>query len=214
MINILLAEDHGIVRQGLRTLLQQEADFRLAGEAADGMQAATLTEQLRPDVLVLDLSLPRLHGLDVIRRVRRETKTRVVVLTMHTEESYVIDSLRTGALGYVFKNSPSQELFAAIRSVAHGNPYLASDLRQGVFKKALLASAHAASYDVVSFLSGREREVLELAAQGLNNNQIAQALFISHRTVESHRASLLRKLSLQSQTDLVHFAIRHRIIEV
>ena len=212
MTTIVLAEDHHIVRQGLKALLGGEKDFKLLGEAADGLKAVALVESCKPDVLVLDLMIPRLHGLEVIRRIRSEhAATRVIVLSMHSDEPYVVEALRSGALGYVLKDCTASNLAEAISSVAAGKRYLSPVLAERAME-AFFQNPAQPGLDPYDTLTGRERLVLQLAAEGLNNPDIAKKLFISPRTAESHRANLMRKLSLRSQTDLVRYAIRKKII--
>ena len=212
MITILLAEDHHIVRQGLRSMLSSEKTFRLLGEAADGMAAMDLVEKHKPNVLVLDLMLPRLHGLEVVRRVRAEhPATRILVLSMNSEDPYVVEALRSGALGYVLKDCATSNLPDAIRAVAAGKRYLSPALAERAID-ALFQEPGRLGLDPYDTLTERERLVLQLAAEGLGNPEVAERLFISPRTAESHRANLMRKLSLRSQTDLVRYAIRKKII--
>ena len=212
MTTIVLAEDHHIVRQGLKALLGGEKDFKLLGEAADGLKAVALVESCKPDVLVLDLMIPRLHGLEVIRRIRSEhAATRVIVLSMHSDEPYVVEALRGGALGYVLKDCTASNLAEAIRSVAAGKRYLSPVLADRAME-AIFQNPGQPGLDPYETLTGRERLILQLAAEGLNNPDIAKKLFISPRTAESHRANLMRKLSFRSQTDLVRYAIRKKII--
>lgn len=212
MTTLVLAEDHRIVREGLKALLAAEKDFRLLGEAGDGLEAVELVSRCKPDVLVLDLMIPRLHGLEVIRRVRADhSATRIVVLSMHSDEPYVVEALRSGALGYVLKDCTASNLLDAIRAVASGKRYLSPALAERAIN-ALFQDRGEPGLDPYETLTGRERLVLQLAAEGLSNPEVAAKLFISARTAETHRANLMRKLGLHSQTDLVRYAIRKNII--
>lgn len=212
MTTILLADDHQIVREGLRLLLESEPDLKVVGEAGDGLEAVRLVERLHPDVLVADLMMPGLSGLDVVREVCRTTpRTRAIVLSMHDNEAYVLQALRNGAAGYVLKGGGAAHLAEAVRTVAGGGRYLSPALTQRAVQ-AYVSKAEAIAPDSYESLSGREREVLHLAAEGHTNVEIAERLTISPRTVESHRASLMRKLELRSQTDLVRYAIRRGIL--
>lgn len=212
MTTLVLAEDHRIVRDGLKALLAAEKDFRLLGEAGDGLEAVELVARCKPDVLVLDLMIPRLHGLEVIRRVRADhSATRIVVLSMHSDEPYVVEALRSGALGYVLKDCTASNLLEAIRAVAAGKRYLSPALAERAVD-ALFQHRGEPGLDPYETLTGRERLVLQLAAEGLSNPDVAAKLFISARTAETHRANLMRKLGLHSQTDLVRYAIRKHII--
>lgn len=212
MVTLILAEDHVIVRKGIKLMLERESDFRLLGEASDGLEAVQITEKLKPDVLLLDLMLPRLHGLEVIRQVRRDSpKTKVIILSMHSEEPYVMESLRYGASGYLLKDCTPDELVKAIREVLAGRRYLSPALAERALA-GYVTHPGETEEDVYTTLTKRERLVLQMAAEGLTTGEIAKKLFISPRTVETHRANLMRKLNLHTQTDLVKFAIRKGII--
>ncbi|MBI3301004.1 MAG: response regulator transcription factor [Deltaproteobacteria bacterium] len=212
MTTIVLADDHKVVRQGLRALLEAEPDFRLIGETGDGLEAVRLVERLQPDVLVLDLSLPSLHGLEVIREVRKHSlQTRVVILSMYSSDAYVLQALKNGAAGYVLKDSNAAILIQAIREVAAGRRYLCPELSARVID-AYVDHAIDATPDKYESLTTREREVLHLVAEGYANAQIAARLFLSPRTVETHRANLMRKLGLRNHIDLVHYALRRGIL--
>ncbi len=212
MTTIALAEDHQLVRQGLVLLLKTQPDFRLVGEAGDGLEALRLVETQSPEILLLDLAIPRVHGLEVTRQVRRDhPHTQIIILSMHTEESYVVEALRDGAAGYVLKDSTGTDLIDAIRRVKLGRRYLSPSLAEIAI--GLLQQKVMTGQDPYDTLSSRERLVLQLAAEGLSSSQIAERLFISRRTVETHRAHLMRKLELRSQTDLVRYAIRRGLID-
>jgi two-component system, NarL family, response regulator NreC len=212
MTTIALAEDHHVVRQGFRLVLAAQADFKLVGEAADGLEAVQLVQKNKPDVLLLDLMIPRLHGLEVTRQVRKENpNTRVIILSMHADEPYVMEALRNGASGYVLKDCTSADLVEAVRTVAAGRRYLSPILAERALT-GYVEHPGESELDVYETLTNRERLVLQLAAEGKTSGEIATALFISPRTAETHRANLMRKLNLRSQTDLVRFAIRRGII--
>ncbi|HZY87141.1 MAG TPA: response regulator transcription factor [Gemmataceae bacterium] len=205
---LLLADDHQMVRQGLRALLARETDLRLVGEAAEGLEAVRLAERLRPDVLVLDLMMPGLNGLDVARQVaRRAPETRVVILSMHAHEAYVLEALLAGAAGYVLKESSSDELVKAIRAVTAGQHYLSPPLSEealGVYSR----KTGSLPPDPYHTLTAREREVLQLTAEGHSGADIAERLYISPRTVETHRANLMRKLKVRNQKELIRYALQ------
>ena len=210
--SILLADDHRLVRQGLRALLAAEPDFHLVGEAADAREVVQLAERLHPDVLLLDLMMPGLNGLDILPQLMKCTpKTRVIILTMHNNEAYVLQALRNGAAGYVLKTSRSDELVLAVREVVAGRRYLSPPLSEKVIE-AYLQSTGGAALDPYDTLTMREREVLSMVVQGQSSAEIADKLFISPRTVETHRANLMRKLNLQRQTDLIRYALRRGIL--
>lgn len=212
MTTVVLAEDHHIVRQGLKALLAGEKTLQVVGEAADGLATIELVERCKPHVLLLDLAIPRLDGLQVIRRLCAEhSATRIIVLSGHAEEHYVAEALRSGALGYVLKDCASSNLAVAIRLVAAGKRYLSPALEERAIEAFFQKPSHP-GLDPYETLTGRERLVLQMAAEGLSNPAVARKLFISTRTVESHRANLMRKLTLHSQTDLVRYAIRENLI--
>lgn len=206
-VSILLADDHQVVRLGLRALLEAEADFKIVGEASDGLEAKALAERLQPDVLVLDLMMPGLNGMEVTRQTRQlSPRTRVIILSMQANEAYVLEALRNGASGYVLKQSNMAELVQAIRQVLEGRDYLSPEFTQRAIE-AYKQKAEAAAQDPYDTLTTREREVLQLAAEGHTNPQIAEKLFLSPRTVEMHRSNLMRKLGLANQTELVRYAL-------
>jgi len=212
MTTIVLADDHHVVRQGLRSLLEAEPDFSIVGEAGDGLEAAQLVERLQPDVLVLDLMMPGLNGLEVTRQVsQRSPQTHVVILSMHPNEAYVLEALRAGAAAYVIKESTSAELVRAVREAVAGRRYLSPPLSERAIE-VYMQKAESAALDPYETLTAREREVLHLAAEGHTNAEIADRLFISRRTVETHRANLMRKLGLRSQTDLIRYALQRGIL--
>jgi len=212
MPDILLADDHHLVRQGLKALLEGEPHFRLVGEAGDGIEAVRLAERLRPDVLITDVVMPGLNGLEVTRQVTRVVpKTRIVILSMYANDAYVFEALRNGASGYVLKESQASDLVKAIREVAAGRRYLSPPLSERSLED-YLRKMQSAPDDPYELLTTREREVLQLVAEGHTSAEIATRLFISPRTAEGHRANLMRKLGLQNHTDLVLFALKKGIL--
>ncbi len=212
MTDILLADDHHVVRQGLRALLAVEPHFRLVGEAGDGIEAVRLAERLRPDVLITDVVMPGLNGLEVTRQVTRSVpKARVVILSMYSDDAYVFEALRNGASGYVLKDSQAADLVKAVREVAAGRRYLSPPLSERSLE-VYLRKMESAPHDPYELLTTREREVLQMVAEGHTSSEIANRLFISPRTAEGHRANLMRKLGLQNHTDLVLFALKKGIL--
>jgi DNA-binding NarL/FixJ family response regulator len=216
MIRVLLADDHTIVRQGVRLCLEAMGDIEVVAEAEDGQIAVQLANQLRPDVAVVDLTMPRLNGVEAIRQIRRDLPdTEVVVLSVHDSEPYVVQALRAGAAGYVLKRNAATELAAAIRAAHDGQAYLHPSIARRVIDD-YLSRIHA-SEDGASEpherLTPREREVLQLAAEGHSTRAIAGLLCLSTKTVEHHRASLMTKLGLHGQTELVKYAIRSGLVE-
>ena len=209
---IVLADDHHIVRKGLRTLLEAEGEFAVIGEEADGLKVVELIERLRPDVLLLDVQMPGLNGLEITRQiVQRALKTRVIILSMHANETYVREALRYGAQGYVLKDANPSEMVEAVRDVSAGRRYLSRALSEHAIE-AYAQKAQAGASDPYESLTTREREVLHLAAESSSTSEIAARLGISPRTVESHRENLMRKLGLQNQTDLIRYALRRGIL--
>ena len=210
-ISIVLADDHHVVRQGLRALLEAAPDLVVVGEAADAPAAIETTVRLAPDVLILDLVMPG-NGLHAVRRVAQQAPgTRIIVLSMHASEAYVIEALKGGASAYVLKDATASDLVRAVREVTAGRRYLSPPLSERAID-AYTSRALAAAAEPHDVLTAREQEVLRLAAHGLSLHQIALELSISPRTAETHRANLMRKLDLHSQTDLVRYAIRHGIV--
>lgn len=212
MTTIVLAEDHHIVRQGLHILLQAERNFSIIGETGDGLEAVQLVERLQPDVLVLDLMMPSLNGLEVTRQVtKRSPQTRIIILSMHANEAYVREALRNGAAGYVLKESSAADLVQAVREAIAGRRYLSPPLSERAID-AYIQKAEAATLDVYDTLTTREREVLHLVAEGNTIGTIASRLFISPRTVETHRTNLMRKLSLRTSAELVRYALQRGLL--
>jgi two-component system, NarL family, response regulator NreC len=208
-IRIVLAEDHEVVRKGLVALLEKVPGYQIVGEASDGLEALALVEKVAPNVLITDLMIPGLPGLDVIRRVaHRFPKVGVVVLSMHTSEAHVLEALHGGARAYVPKGASAPELLKAIAEAAAGRRYLSPPLSHDAVEAYLRGSAPVPA-DTYSQLTNREREVLQLVAEGLKSNAVAERLGISARTVESHRANLATKLGLHGHTEIVRYAMAH-----
>jgi two-component system response regulator NreC len=210
-VSVLLAEDHPVVREGLRAMLEAEGGFRVVGQTGNSSEVGEMVEQLKPDVLVLDLIMPGIGGLSALRELaRRNLGTPVVVLSMYANEAYVLEALHNGAGAYVLKQAEAQELIRGIHEVCNGRRYLSPPLSQ----RAVDAYAHRAkgskgnAADDEKTLTVREREVLTLVGQGFTSNQIAERLFISVRTVESHRSNLMKKLGLHSQAEMMRTAVR------
>jgi two-component system, NarL family, response regulator NreC len=209
---ILLADDHQLVRQGIRALLEKEPGFSVVGETSDGLEVADLVEKTKPDVLVVDLVMPGLGGLDVAREVtRRFPRTRIVILSMHSSDAFVLQALRNGAAAYVLKESSASDLLQAIRQVLAGRRYLSPPLSEKAIET-YIARAKIAEVDIYETLTPREREVLHLAAEGHGNTAIGERLGISPRTAETHRAHVMRKLGLQTPRDLIVYAINRGLL--
>ncbi len=207
-LRILLADDHLIFRQSLKGLLEREG-FQIIGEAADGQEAVRRARDLSPDVAVLDLAMPLLNGLDAAREiVRASPRTRPILLTMHTEDPYVMEALRAGIKGYVLKTQPSTDLVQAIQEVSRGRIYLSPGISRTV------VDAYLAKTELPPDpLSPREREVLQLVAEGKTTKEIARLLGVSVKTAENHRTRIMAKLDIHETAGLVRYAIRHGIIQ-
>jgi len=213
-IAVLIADDHVVVRHGLRAVLEAEPGVAVVGEAANGVEVLEAVERLQPDVVVLDLMMPGMSGLEVLKAVAgRARPTRVVVLSMHASEAYVIEALRLGALGYVVKDAPASELLQAVHHAASGRQFLGSPFSASLLE-AYMQRVEAASQDPYDTLTARERQVLSLAAEGFPNHEIGRRLAISRRTAETHRANLMRKLGLKGQQELIRFALRRGILKL
>ncbi len=212
MIRVALADDHGIVRQGVRSLLEAHHDILVVGDCENVAQALDLVQRTRPDVLVADLMMPGPVGLELIHRARLASPhTQVVVLSMHTSIAYVAESLRQGAIGYVVKEADVRELVSAVRAAAAGEGYLSPGINRADLQS-YLALSSAPLIDPLETLSPRERQVLELVAKGRTNAEIAEFLHLSRRTVETHRAHMMGKLGLDSPADVVRFALRRGLL--
>ena len=210
IISVVIADEHDIVRVGIRALLEKASGVRVAGEAADGREAVKAIERTRPNVALLDVSLPALNGFEVLRRAARlSPHTRMVM--MSTCDADAVTALRAGALGYVRKRASGATIVEAVRSVAAGNRYLSPPLSELAIA-AFLQKAQEDGFDVLQTLTEREREVLQLVAEGKRNAEIAKRLAISGRTVEAHRAKAMRKIGARTQTDVVIFAIRRGLL--
>ena len=212
MNTVVLADDHEIVRKGVRAVLEADKNFTVLAEVSDGLAAVAAVEKHQPALLFLDLSLPRLHGIEVLRQVRSVSpQTRVLILSMHNDEPYVIEALRGGAMAYLLKGSDTAEILHAAKEVMANRRFLSAPLSEWAINA--LVAKPADNADPLAAVTPRERMVLQLAAEGASNGEIAEKLFISPRTAETHRTNLLRKLGLQTQTDLVRFAIRKGLIQ-
>ncbi len=212
MTTIVLVDDHQIVRQGLRALLENESDFDIVGESGSGQDGLALVARTQPDILIVDLMLPDLNGLEVTRRVAQQSpKTRVVVLSMRSVESYVLEALNLGAYAYVLKMSSAEDLVYAVRETLAGRHYLSPPLSERAIMSYATTAALSSS-DVSETLTNREREILQMAAEGLSSAEIAKRLSISPRTAELHRGNMMNKLGLKNQTELIRYAFKRGIL--
>lgn len=214
-IRLLIVDDHEIVRAGLRMLLQTQADMEIVAESASGHQAITRARELQPDVVLMDISLPDVDGFEATRQIKRALpQTAVLALTMHENEEYFFKMLQAGASGYVPKKAAPTELINAIRTVHEGNVFLYPSLAKSLVRDFLGRASDATDRAALDGLTEREQEVLKLIADSLTNQEIAERLTISVKTVERHRANIMSKLNLHSRTELVKYAIRKGLIEV
>ncbi|MCA9972924.1 MAG: response regulator transcription factor [Anaerolineales bacterium] len=212
MIRIIIAEDHNLVRQGIRALLEQSGEVQVIAEAATGQEAVQLAEKHEPDVVVMDLSMPRLDGAQAAERILdRKLRTQIIILSMHADTTMVQQLLRRGVKGYLLKDAVTEELMLAVRSVSQGKMFLSPTISDSVMTM-LLSPPDADAVSVADLLTPREREVLQLVAEGHTNNSIAEALSISVKTVEKHRANVMAKLEVNDVASLVREAIKHGLI--
>jgi DNA-binding NarL/FixJ family response regulator len=213
MYRIVLAEDHTILREGLKALLSSQPDLQVVGEASDGREAVRCAEELHPDLMLLDLSMPRFNGLEALKEIKRVSPdTKVVVLTVHKTEDYVFTALQAGADGYVLKDSTSTELMIAVRSVLNGERYLAPAVATTVVSRFLGSATDSTPRPSFGDLTSREREVLKLIAEGYRTKEIAVHLCISPKTVEKHRANLMDRLNLRTVSALTTYAIERGLV--
>lgn len=213
MIRILLADDHGIVRQGTRSLLEKEADLEVVGEAEDGRAALEMTEALRPDVVVMDIAMPQLNGLDASAKiVRRHPEVGVIILSMHEEEDYLVRALSAGVRGYLLKDNAQMDLVRAVRSVAQKKAFFSPAIAQMLVEDFTRQMQRKGVADSYGLLTERERETLQLLAEGKSNKEAATILNVSPYTIETHRNNLMQKLNLHNTAEIVLYAVRKKII--
>jgi two-component system response regulator NreC len=213
-IRVLIADDHTILRDGIRSLLEDEPDMQVIGEAEDGISAVKMACQLEPDVVLMDIAMPLLNGLEATRQIKRSApQVRVLVLTMHENEEYIRQVLASGAMGYILKDAAARDLLGAIRSVHRGEAVLSPAITRLVIEDYLRWGDLQPGQEE-NGLSPREREVLQLIAEGYTNRQIAEILSISIKTVQAHRSNLMSKLDLHDRGELIKYAIQKKIIEI
>ncbi len=212
-VRIVLADDHTILREGLRALLSADPDFEIIGEANDGREAVRCVEQQQPDLLLMDLSMPRMSGMDAISEIKkRYPKTKIIALTVHNTEEYLLSTLQAGVDGYVLKDATHNELVIAIQNVMAGKPYLSPGISENIIKGYLEGKEDSLPASSWQKLSQREREVLKLIAEGYKNKEIAEDLCISLKTVEKHRANLMKKLDLHNAAVLTVYAMEKGLV--
>lgn len=212
-IRVVLADDHSIVRKGLRSVIEGDPDVDVVGEAATGLEAVTVCHGLQPDVVVLDVAMPSLNGIDAIASIQKGSpRTRALILSMHSDESYVLRALGAGARGYLLKDSAEHDVLPAIHAVAEGASYLSPAIAQTLLEDYVRSLRQRGLQDSYELLTERERQVLQLLAEGRANKEVAQVLNLAVSTVDSHRANLMQKLNLHSTAEIVLYAMRKRII--
>jgi two-component system, NarL family, response regulator NreC len=213
-ISVVLADDHHIVREGIKMLLEAQSDISVIGEASDGLRAVDLTIRLKPLILIVDLMMPGLNGLEVTKQViQHQSRTKVIILSMYSNEAYVTQALRNGASGYVVKESNVSDMVQAVRDVASGRSYLSPSI-SWLAMEAYIEKAKSSALDPYDTLTDREKEVFHLITEGFSSAKIAARLYISPRTAESHRSSVMRKLGLKSHTELIKYALRKGLISI
>jgi two-component system response regulator NreC len=211
--SVLLADDHTLIRAGLRMVVAAEADLTVVGEASDGREAVALAEKLRPEVVVMDIGMPSLNGIEACRQIRAaQPETQVVMLSMHSDEGYVLRALKAGAKAYLLKDSAEADLARAIRAAIAGKSFFSPAVGQVLLEDYMRRLQRSGGEDSYELLSPREREILQLVAEGKSSKDIANLLNLSVYTVETHRAKLMQKLSLRSVPELILYAVRKGII--
>ena len=212
-VRIVIAEDHTILREGLRSLLSSNANFEVVGEAGDGREAIRQAKKLKPDLILSDLSMPRMNGMEAIKEIKRESPaTKILVLTVHRAEEYILATFRAGADGYLLKDSTHSELLMAVKKVLSGTRYISPEISEKVIEGYIEGKKSLKSRTSWETLTQREREILKLIAEGYRNKEIAEDLCISVKTVEKHRANLMEKLDLHSIQALTTFAIEKGLV--
>lgn len=212
-IRILLADDHGIVRKGLRFLLEMQSGMEVVGEASDGREAVKLAGELDPHVVIMDVAMPRLNGIDAAAQiVKSNPKTGVIMLSMHSDEAYLVRALSAGAKGYLLKDSAEVDLVRAVEVVAQGRPFFSPQIAQTLLEDYVRTLRQRGLEDSYDILTEREREVLQLLAEGKSNKEVASILNLSPYTVETHRTNLMQKLNLHNTAEIVLYAVRKKII--
>ncbi len=210
---ILLADDHGIVRQGLRSVLSRDAAFEIVGEASDGREAVALAESLQPHVVIMDIAMPNLSGIEATGQICRGLpEVKVIILSMHSDETYILRALNAGARGYLLKDSAEVDLVRAVHTVCKGRPFFSPEIAQVLLEDYMRSLQQRKLQDSYELLTDREKEVLHLLAHGKSNKEAAIALDVSTNTIESHRMSLMKKLNLHNTAEIVLYAVRKKIV--
>jgi two-component system response regulator NreC len=212
-IKILLADDHGVVRKGLRFLLERQADMEVVGEAKDGREAVRLTEELKPTIVIMDIAMPLLNGIDATAQIiKRNPGIGVIILSMHADEGYLVRILTAGARGYLLKDSAETDVVRAVQTVAQGKPSFSPQIAQALLEDYMRQLQQRGLEDSYDLLTEREKEILQLLAEGKSNKEVATILGLSVYTVETHRANLMQRLNLHSTAEIVLYAVRKKIV--
>jgi RNA polymerase sigma factor (sigma-70 family) len=212
-VKVLIADDHGIVRKGLRLQLEQHPDFEVVGEATDGRQAVSMAEELKPDVIVMDIAMPNLNGIEATTQITKKNPAiAVVMLSMHSDESYLTRTLAAGAKGYLLKDTADVDLYRAVQVVAQGKPFFSPSIANTLLEDYMRQLQQRGLQDTFDLLTDREKEILQLLAEGKSNKEVATMLNLATATVETHRTRLMQKLDLHSSADIVLYAVRKKII--
>jgi two-component system response regulator NreC len=213
MIRIVLADDHAVIRRGLRLVLQEQEDFEVVGEASDGREAVSLAESLTPDVVVLDITMPGMNGIEAARLISaRQPQTALIVLSMHSDEGYVLRALKAGVRGYLLKEAPESDFIQAIHFVSQGKAFFSPAVSRMLVEDYVRQSQNKDIEDTYDLLTAREREVLQLLAEGKSNKDVASVLNLSVYTIETHRSNIMGKLNLHSVPELILYAVRKGVI--
>ena len=214
MIRVLLAEDHLMVRAGIRALLEKTGEVHVLGEASNGQEALEMVQELKPDVLIMDIMMPRMNGIQAAEKIRElKLPTTILLLSMYSDAGLVYQALKCGVKGYVLKSSVSDELLLAVRAVANRQTYLSSPISEIVIESVINPQLNGQENDPLSNLSPREKEILQLIAEEHTSSEIADLLFISEKTVEKHRAKLMEKLNARNLAGLVRIAVKYRLVD-
>lgn len=212
-VRILIADDHGIVRKGLRLQLEQNPSFQVIGEATDGREAVRLTEELKPEVVIMDIAMPNLNGIQAAAQiVKRNPHTGVIILSMHSDESYLIRALTAGAKGYLLKDNADVDLYRAVQVVAQGKPFFSPAISNTLLEDYMRQLQQRGLQDSYDLLTDREKEILQLLAEGKSSKEVATDLNLSPNTVDTHRTRIMQKLDLHSSAEIVLYAVRKKII--
>jgi two-component system response regulator NreC len=212
-IRVLIADDHGVVRRGLKLQLEQHDDFEVVGEASDGREAITMIDKLAPDIIIMDIAMPNLNGIQATAQiVKKNPNVGIIVLSMHSDETYLARTLAAGAKGYLLKDNAEVDLERAVRVVAQGKPYFSPAIANTLLEDYMRQMQQRGLQDSYDLLTEREKEILQLLAEGKTNKDVAQLLNLSPNTVETHRTRMMQKLDLHSTAEIVLYAVRKQII--